>query len=239
MSNAATDVTRLTTSLETVENLTALHVKLSKLTSVGPYLVYHDRAFARHLESIIDHPHHLFTSAPGGENFCHMRLVGDTLFLNNIFVGKAHRGSGMGRALFRESLLMLVSEEHSTVELDAFVSNHWAVAWYSRLGFIEQWRTQWYDLGVPPAVAVDSPASFEPDTNGFTQVLVGGDRKGTLVGRHALLTSLEAFDSLSGSDVAGVAARCGVYKPHPDLVTMDTSVRMRAPLSVVLERLSS
>ena len=237
MSSAQPEILRVPALRAHADHLRQLHVELSSLSSVGRYLIYDDDAFVDYLESVLDDPGHLFTQTADGEAFSHLRVIGDVIFLNNIFVTERSRGYGVGRALLRESIRSLRGEQQQFMELDAFASNPLAVGWYTRLGFAEQSRVNWLDLGKPRKAI--SNAAFTPDQNGFTQILADGARAGTLVGGRALLSDVSAFHLLGTDRVASAVARVSNDRGGSESPVLETSLRLRAPIETVLEKLHS
>ena len=237
MSSAQPEILRVPALRAHADHLRQLHVELSSLSPVGRYLIYDDDAFVDYLESVLDDPSHLFTQTADGEAFSHLRVIGDVIFLNNIFVTERSRGYGVGRALLRESIRSLRGEQQQFMELDAFASNPLAVGWYARLGFAEQSRVNWLDLGKPRKAI--SNAAFTPDQNGFTQILADGARAGTLVGSRALLSDVSAFYLLGNDRVASAVARVSDDRGGSESPVLETSLRLRAPIETVLEKLHS
>lgn len=236
MSNAAADVVRIPASKEGARGVRALLLELSSLSAVGKYLIYNDDSYAGYLEAILEQDDHLFTQISGGDSVCHLRRIGDALFLNNIYVRPDHRGKGAGRALLCQSLLSWESEGILHVELDAFISNQYATAWYAALGFTERSRTDWVDLGGPTRTSTDPRLRRSPDSNGFMQLTLNGERVGTDVNGHASLTEPFVASLLGRDRFSGAVTRLAANSDRTQTV-METSVRLRAPLEKVLERL--
>lgn len=183
-------------------------------------------------------PSHLVTrvSAEVADGFCHLRMVNDKLFLNNIFLRPGARGRGRGRAMLLGSIRAFCSKLPQRIELDVFESNAVAERWYRSLGFTERHRTVWRLLEVNNQTS-DPNLVLAQDLHGFTQIFHNSTHLGTKIGSCAVLHSLDGLQYLGTKDFREVVVRGDGPEHKPDSVILETTLRMGAQMSSVLKAL--
>ncbi|TFB71890.1 GNAT family N-acetyltransferase [Cryobacterium glaciale] len=240
MSNATCSATRWTASPEDCLELQRQHVELARLSRISQFLIYDDENFPAYLLSVLTDPTHLFTrpsDASGVRGFCHLRKVDEVLFVNNIFIASADRQLGAGTKLLHETLLM-GDTLCPTIELDVLESNMTARSWYQRLGFEELHRARWSSLGTPGIATSHPDIRVRPDRKGFSQIYSGDTRIGTRVGRMAILATPDFADFLGAQDFDEIVVRTQADKERGHEPAIEISIRLRADVSRVLEKLA-
>jgi ribosomal protein S18 acetylase RimI-like enzyme len=94
----------------------------------------------------------VFTVAARGDEAAgvtEFRRSVDELFLNHIYVRKDARGTGLGRQLLRESILVARDHGQREIALDVFAGNERARRWYESLGFRERSVAHWVEARLP------------------------------------------------------------------------------------------
>ncbi|WP_166783990.1 GNAT family N-acetyltransferase [Cryobacterium suzukii] len=221
--------------------LQKLHLDLARLSRVARFLIYDDAHFPDYLLSVLGDPDHAFTRPAGSSNasgFCHLRIVDEGLFLNNIYLAPEYRRRGAGRKLLHDTILLLKTARHVSVELDVHESNMRALAWYRRLGFEEVDRTTWLFLGTPLAPESQPGICLRSDDNRFSQIYSHDLHIGTRIGRRAILNGTDFAERLGARDFDEVAARVPAREMSPRGVVLETSIRLRADVEQVLEELA-
>jgi GNAT superfamily N-acetyltransferase len=94
-----------------------------------------------------------------------LRRFPSALFLNYISVLPAFRGAGLGRKLLHAAIVAGRQNEQREMLLDVFTEDELANRWYDRLGFEDQERSEWWDLG--PCSAFSRTAADQGNRSGF------------------------------------------------------------------------
>lgn len=126
--------------------------------------------------------------------FAQLKVLPDTLFLNNIIIKPEYRGNNIALLLLKFMVQETVSQQNypETFSLDVFERNTPVVQWYLRLGMNITGHKYWYNLmdyyhGFPRAISSTNQIEIVQDENGFTQVFSSEVKIGTLMNGNALV----------------------------------------------------
>lgn len=181
-----------------VHDLALMHARVSGDLAVSDMLIYGDPNFEHYLANrvIPDKKNSVAVLLQDGvpKGFSRIRELGDTLFLNNIYVDYSLRGGGCGKWFLRESINIIQNNE-KFFELDVFRSNEQAYKWYQRLGMEEISGTYWYNIKMlsPSTDIAHTPIKRLKDENGFTGLYIGGSRVGSVINKNVILTDSTAL----------------------------------------------
>ena len=173
---------------------------------ISEFLIYRDKNYKEHLIRSLSSSSdfvHIALSADGDLlGFAQVRILENTLFLNNIIIKQQFRGASLASGLLR----FMINEANidgrgiDSFALDVFEKNAGALKWYQRLGMQMRSTRFWYDLTNAYAEVTVMHGSAEvsatKDEAGFVQVYSGDLRIGTLIAGNKLVMRAEI-----GSDV--------------------------------------
>jgi ribosomal protein S18 acetylase RimI-like enzyme len=94
-----------------------------------------------------------------------LRRSPDFLFLNYISVMPAYRGAGLGKKMLHTAVTANREIDQREMLLDVLTDDVVANRWYDRLGFEDQARGEWWDLG--PCSSLHGRAGARGSTSGF------------------------------------------------------------------------
>jgi len=118
--------------------------------------IFSASGIVNYLENIIDPPlanlyERLWVAANGPAilGFAHVRVLGDSLHLNNVVVGRKFQGRGIGARLFNEFTSWGDRLKVPRLTLDVEAENLKASNWYSRSGFATTGHQFFYEVSDP------------------------------------------------------------------------------------------
>lgn len=187
-----------------VSELAEMHRAISKATNVSKYLIYSDDAFIPFLSSHIinSNTDNIFLILNSVEKtiggFCRIKVLSDTLFLNNIYLKPAFQGQGLGKKLLFTGIQnSFDGVMHKSFSLDVFQINSKAIQWYKSLSMDIMDVTNWYKITNHNTAIKNSDSIYnQRNQMGFIDLMYSQKKIGSLVNKTPVLNSFDYVDIL-------------------------------------------
>lgn len=244
MMNGVPEIVRYSSEYCSLDELVSMHILISSGTKISDFLIYKDPNFGYFLKEFVlksakEHVY-LLINEEKTIGFCRLRVLHDTLFLNNIFIKDEFRGKGFGKDFLVGSIRN--SLDHHKVEflsLDVFLSNTIAYQWYVKIGMETIGEKHWCRLHPEKEFSINDgiELAYKPDCHGFMAAYVDKLKVGSFINNHLVVSNLHSLSYFGSKDLSGAFIKTSgeVNKTYNCLFEeLEISCTMKGELTQVL-----
>lgn len=223
------EILKYNEELCSVSELAEMHRAISTTTNVSKYLIYSDDAFISFLsiQVINSDAQNIFLLLNNAEKtiggFCRIKVLSDTLFLNNIYLKPSFQGLGLGKKLLFSAIQnSLNTATHKFFSLDVFQSNSKAINWYKSLSMDIVEATNWYKITkYETAQKISDSISLQKNEMGFSDLIYTQKKIGSLINNTPILYSFDFVDVLLSNGHTSLIVK--THDSVPEFIKRHTS----------------